>query len=317
MGDALLYLSTTICSGRWLPRDIRIVRPLLALILSILAGAAPAQDIRAEVVRFVPGETGATISDRITGYDTVVYSLGAEAGQRMRIELEPTNLQTYFNVYAPGSGPGDQALAVSQFTSELISDLNVFDGTLPTSGIYSISVYMMRAAARRDETSDFTLSVSVTGALGDVVEGDFADGLQGGPDFYQVSVSGGGLNLRADPSTGAAILTRLNNGETLRNLGCRMAEARRWCRVATASGAEGWASGDFLVEGSDPNAILAPGPACLTAVVGETNNNDVTVIETRATENGTEVIVGVGPQRARWSCTAFADGSTSRPMYLN
>ena len=224
------------------------MRPLLALILSILAGAALAQDIRSEVVRFAPGETGATISDRVTGYNTVLYSIGAEAGQRMRIELEPTNPQTYFNVYAPGSGPGDQALAVSQFTGELISDLNAFDGNLPTSGTYSIFVYMMRAAARRDETSDFTLSVSVTGALGEVVEGDFADGLQGGPDFYQVSVLSGHLNLRANPSARAAILTSLQNGETLRNFGCRMAEERRWCRVSTQSGVEGWAAGDFLVE---------------------------------------------------------------------
>ncbi len=317
MGDALLRHSTPIYSGRWLPCGVRIVRPLLALILSILAGAAPAQDIREEVVRFAPGETGATISDRITGYNTVVYSLGAEAGQRMRIQLKPTNLQTYFNVYAPGSGPGDQALAVSQFTGELISDLNAFDGTLPTSGTYSISVYMMRAAARRDETSDFTLSVSITGALDEVVESDFADGLQGGPDFYQVSVSSGHLNLRTDPSAQAAVLTSLNAGETLRNLGCRMLEARRWCKVETESGVEGWAAGDFLVEGSDPSAILPPGPACMTAVTRETNNTDVSVLETRATEDGTEVIVGVGPQRARWTCTAFADGSTSRPMYLN
>lgn len=283
----------------------------------MLAHPALAQDIRAEVVRFAPGETGATISDRITGNEIVLYSLGAEAGQRMRIELEPTNLQTYFNVYSPGSGPGDEALAVSQFTGSLIEDLNVFDGTLASSGTYAISVYMMRAAARRGETSDFTLSVSITGDPGDRVEGDFADGLQGGPDFYRVSIAGGHLNLREGPSTGAAQRASLDNGETLRNLGCRMNEARRWCRVETSAGVTGWAAGDFLVEGSDPNAILPPGPACMTAVTRETGNTEVTVIETRETGAGTEVIIGVGADGARWSCTAFADGTTTQPVHLN
>ena len=111
----------------------------------------------------------------------------------------------------------------------------------------------MRAAARRDEQSDFDIDISVTGATGDRVEGDYADGLAGGPDFYEVAVSGGGsLNMRAEPSTGAGIVGQLAAGQNVRNLGCRMAEGRRWCRVATLAdpGVEGWVAGDFLIEGS-------------------------------------------------------------------
>lgn len=55
---------------------------------------------------------------------------------------------------------------------------------------------------------------------------------------------------------------------------------------------------------------------CLQRVSMETNNGDVTLLGSSFSQAGTEVIVGVGPQRARWQCIAYADGSTSRPMSL-
>ena len=87
-----------------------------------------------------------------------------------------------------------------------LMEINTWTGTLPASGEYTIAVFLYRSAARRGETSNFRLDVSVVGATGDVVQNDFADGLAGGPDFLQVSVPGGGtLNLRAGPSAGARI----------------------------------------------------------------------------------------------------------------
>jgi hypothetical protein len=64
-------------------------------------------------------------------------------------------------------------------------DLNRFKGKLPTSGEYTVSIYMMRSAARRNEVSRYTLDISIS-ALGDTtklpaVRIDYADGLQGGP----------------------------------------------------------------------------------------------------------------------------------------
>jgi hypothetical protein len=221
-----------------------------ALTLSDSVSATAQEDMRTVQVRFAAGSSGTTITDTITGREVVLYKIGAEAGQRMTVTLIPSNLATYFNLYAPGAGPGDEALAVGQMTPEL----NAFDGALPLSGEYTVSVYMMRSAARRGEVSDYTLTIGISGDTGAVVQGDFADGLQGGPDFYQVATSGSTLNLRAGPSLGADRLARLSNGQILRNLGCRMAEGRRWCKVATLAdpGVEGWAAGDFLIEGSGP-----------------------------------------------------------------
>ncbi|OWY14732.1 hypothetical protein B6V72_05670 [Thioclava sp. F34-6] len=72
------------------------------------------------------------------------------------------------------------------------------------------------------------------------------------------------LNMRSAPSTGASIVTRLADGQNLRNLGCRMAEGRRWCQVATLAdpGFEGWAAGEYLIEGTGTptRAEAAPSP---------------------------------------------------------
>lgn len=170
--------------------------------------------MRTVQVRFAAGSSGTTITDTITGREVVLYKIGAEASQRMRITLIPSNLATYFNLYTPGTGPGGEAMAVSQMTPEL----NAFDGALPLSGEYTVSVYLMRSAARRGDVSDYTLTISINGDTGVVVQGDFADGLQGGPDFYQVATSGSTLNLRGGPSVGADGLPRLSNGQILRNL---------------------------------------------------------------------------------------------------
>ena len=233
-----------------------------AALLAFGSLAATAQeDMRTEQVRFAAGTTGTTLSDTITGREFVVYEIGAEGGQRMLIRLNSANASTYFNVYEPGRGPGDEALAVSEQTGPMVPDLNVFDGQLPTSGTYSVSVYLYRNAAREGQTSNYSLDISITGETGAIVQGDFADGLQGGPDLWEVRLSDptGSLNVHNGPSAGAPTIGRFPNTAILRNLGCRMAEGRRWCEVeATAPGGiTGWVAGEFLVEASGQGAAPA------------------------------------------------------------
>jgi hypothetical protein len=235
-----------------------------------LGSPSPAQDdaARVETVRFAPGSTSTTIEDSIRGDDYVLYRFGAEAGQTLRISLDPSNLATYFNIYEPGRGPGDEALATGGLTGPLVPDLNRFEGELPTSGEYTISVYMMRSAARREERSEYTLDIALEGELQPIVEADFADGLQGGPDFWEVATEGSPLNVRAGPSVGAELRGRVANGTALRNRGCRMAEGRRWCEITEpASGLAGWVAGDFLTEGAAPRADVPPEPETRTEPV--------------------------------------------------
>jgi hypothetical protein len=230
---------------------------LAAAILALGPGTASAQ--QSTDVRFAAGASATTLEGRITGREYHLYRLGAEAGQRMTIRLSTQSDAAYFNLYAPGKGPGDAALA----TSEMTPEPNHFDGLLPQSGVYTVSVYLYRNAARDGATAAYRLDIGITGGPAETVQGDFADGLQGGPDDWRVA-AGNGLNLRSEPSRGATILTRLPDGLPLRNLGCRMAEGGKWCRVATLSdpGLEGWVSADYLVEGT---AAAAPLPDMIPA----------------------------------------------------
>ncbi|TNC65375.1 SH3 domain-containing protein [Rubellimicrobium roseum] len=220
---------------------------LVAASLALTAVAIQAQEIRTEQVRFAAGATGTSISDEVTGRESVSYLVGAQAGQVMSVVLSSDSTAVYFNLYAPGRGPGDEALAIG----ELQPEINRWEGVLPASGTYTVSVFLVRSAARRGEAARYTLDIAIPpdGSWAEPVEGDYADGLEGGPDFWEVR-SSGMLNLRSQPSTGAAVVFRAEPGLILRNLGCRMNEGRRWCQVVTMgdSGIEGWAAGDFLGE---------------------------------------------------------------------
>lgn len=63
-----------------------------------------------------------------------------------------------------------------------------------------------------------------------------------------------------------------------------------------------------------PQAASTPTPAeqaCLRDVTATTNNPDVVLISSSFSEAGTEVIVGVGENRAQWRCIAYKDGTTA------
>jgi hypothetical protein len=55
--------------------------------------------------------------------------------------------------------------------------------------------------------------------------------------------------------------------------------------------------------------------ACLAAVSRTTNNGDVILLDSATSEANDTVIVGVGPQRARWRCLA-KDGKVAEVMSL-
>lgn len=89
--------------------------------------------------------------------------------------------------------------------------------------------------------------------------------------------------------------------------------------VKLAIGAASLAILAGCVEESGGNVAGTPSAAeqaCLQRVSMETNNGDVLVLSSSFSQAGTEVIVGVGPQRARWQCIAYSDGSTTQPMSL-
>ncbi|WP_295451816.1 SH3 domain-containing protein [uncultured Thiodictyon sp.] len=97
------------------------------------------------------------------------------------------------------------------------------------------------------------LLVWMTAAVPVVAQaGDFADGLAGGPDFWEVTgvARGDTLNLRAGPSPKGRVVAELANGTVMRNLGCKMARGQRWCQIARPNDAraKGWVAGRYLRE---------------------------------------------------------------------
>ena len=197
--------------------------PACLAVALLLAAPASAKDT-AKTVHFAKGETSATLTGSVAGYDTLNYKLGAAGGQTLTVSFAPKNTSCYFNIVAPGA---DSALFMGEVSG------NDYSGTLPSSGTYTVQVYLMRNAARRGETCKHTIAFSITGAA-------------------------------AQP------------------------------HAATPSADE---------------------QACLQAVSVETGNGDVVLISSEESEAATEVVVGVGPQRARWRCLA-KNGVVSEVMSL-
>lgn len=108
---------------------------------------------RLETVKFKSGTTSATLKSSLRGYDTVKYVLGGAKGQSMILTLSPSNASCYMNVTASGA---DTALFVGSTRG------NVATIKLPSSGDYIAQVYLMRSAARRNETCRFSLAASIT-----------------------------------------------------------------------------------------------------------------------------------------------------------
>jgi len=123
------------------------------VIVLALDGQA-SENIRKQPVHFKKGASQDSIQGHIKGRETIDYILRAQAGQTMTVNLETSNPSAYFNVLPPGS---QEAI----FTGSVGG--SHFEGKLPKDGDYSIRVYLVRAAARRNETAKYTLTVKITG----------------------------------------------------------------------------------------------------------------------------------------------------------
>lgn len=218
-------------------------RCLVFVLCAVVTAPATAQDIHTERVSFAPGSSGTVIENRISGDQIVDYVLNAGAGQRMVIDMSTTNPSAYFNLMASGS-----PAAIHMGSTAGLH----YDGVLPSGGDWVIRVFLMRNAARRGETADYTLSVHIGGAAASAPVSDFADAEAGGPDYWQVA-GVQALNIRSGPSTSNQVIGRAANGQVFRNLGCRSGPSHRWCHVKAANGMmAGWAAGEYLRESGPP-----------------------------------------------------------------
>jgi hypothetical protein len=130
-------------------------RPTLLLAaVAALAVPALAQDdpARTERVQFERGASSAVLTGSITGPQSVDYVIGARAGQRVTVNLQTDTSTAFFNVMAPDA---TEAMFIGSMSG------NRFSAVAPADGDYTVQIYLMRNAVRRNQTSNYTLTVAV------------------------------------------------------------------------------------------------------------------------------------------------------------
>jgi hypothetical protein len=127
----------------------------LALLCPPATFAATDADRTVKEIHFAKGSSKAVLKGKIQGYRYIDYQLQASAGQTMKASMQVSNRANYYNILPPDST--DAAMYIGQIGA------NRFEGLLPTDGLYTVRVYLMRSAARRNENSDFTLSIAIDG----------------------------------------------------------------------------------------------------------------------------------------------------------
>ncbi|SDN39780.1 hypothetical protein SAMN04489798_0198 [Pseudomonas arsenicoxydans] len=125
----------------------------LAALVSLPALAANEVAPRVVQVPFGQGIEAAEFKQSIRGRLTAQYRVSAKAGQILTVDLKPSNTSAYFNITAKGA---DYAL----FNGSIMG--NHFMGPLPDDGEYTVQVYLMRNAARRNEVANYSLSLNLS-----------------------------------------------------------------------------------------------------------------------------------------------------------
>lgn len=133
----------------------RLLCQMLTGVMLIIASIAHAEEIQSRLVTFEKGHTAITIADKIKGGQTIDYVLHAKEGQNVKIALKTNHGANYFNVLPPGSN--GEAIFIGS------SGGTHWTGNLPLDGEYRVRVYLMRSAARRNETASYALTINITG----------------------------------------------------------------------------------------------------------------------------------------------------------
>lgn len=230
-------------------REIAMMRALssvvFVLMLAFISPALAAADPEHRVERVAFRDGHASVKGRIKGYAYVDYVFPAGAGESIKIHFDgDKRYSNYFILTAPGA-------TEAMFDGTSAGD--DYQGVATIAGDYTARVFMMRNDARRKRIANYRMNIAVGATSATNEKGpDFADGLTGGPDFWEVTgvASNDTLHLRDAPAPDGKIVASVGNREALKNGGCQNTQGQRWCRVTTKGGAQGWANGKYLREGA-------------------------------------------------------------------
>ncbi len=139
---------------------MRMLQWACALWLSVAAMFAAAAeapvdpDRRVETVTLDNGEISRTFQGTLRGRESIDFQIAAGAEQRLGVTLKRGNAMNYFKIMAPGA---NEALLIGSTSGHQARRI------LAADGVYTIRLYLMRAAARRNEHSDYELNIALDG----------------------------------------------------------------------------------------------------------------------------------------------------------
>ncbi|WP_411868460.1 hypothetical protein [Vulcanococcus limneticus] len=162
--------------------------------------------IESQRVTFRAGADSTLLQGQLKGDQTIDYSLRAGAGQTLTVELKGSNPQNYVNVMAAET---DTALFIGS------SSGNRFRGLLPSDGDVRVRVYLMRPAARRNETSRYSLRIGISGAPLAPVPSSRDAVIPGTPYHASAEVSCGSGGSGQAARCQAFVIRRANNSGTV------------------------------------------------------------------------------------------------------
>lgn len=125
----------------------------LLISTAILVGS----DTTSIPVAFASGKSSTTVHGSIKGYESIDYQIQGSAGQKLSVSMSSNHLSNGFNVYAPDSD------GTAMFVDG--GNGHNYSGILPNDGVYVVRIYLVRSAARRNETAKFGLSIKVDGKV--------------------------------------------------------------------------------------------------------------------------------------------------------
>ena len=135
-----------------------LLRPLpirTSLLLAALVFATPAwsaDPVHKETVELTANQTTHSVKGKIKGYATAEYTLKGKAGQTLSVKLKTNQPSNYFNIRQQGQ---DEALFIGS------SSGNSYQAKLPADGEYTVQMYLMRNAARRNAVAAYTLDIGL------------------------------------------------------------------------------------------------------------------------------------------------------------